>query len=482
MNTPSDALSAHLPNGGEPGPVITRRSWLRLVAWSAAGVVLAGVACSAYALVYPERMPPAIGEIVENITGANPAPVHLMRPPSEPLSAVALLGRQIFFDKSLSASGTQSCASCHSPQHSYGPDNAFPVQMGGAHLDQAGYRPPPSLAYLYRQAPFSIGPDQGDTDVAVSLTQQAAAATGVQRAQKNASVAPTAPAMVPQGGVFWDGRADTLQDQALGPLTNPVEMANATPEDVAHKLLQTKYVDQFKQMFGPSITNNTSLLVSEAMFAVARYQIEDQSFHAFSSKYDYWLEGKTRLTHAELHGLQLFNDKDKANCAGCHLSAPSADGLPPVFTDTQYEALGVPRNTAIPVNKNPKFYDMGVCGPFRGDLTNLTQYCGMFLTPTLRNSAERTVFFHNGVYHDLKHVMDFYNLRNTSPEKIYPRDASGKVQKYDDLPVKYQANIDNADAPLDRKLGDKPAMSDEDINDIIAFMKTLSDGYKGAGS
>jgi cytochrome c peroxidase len=88
----------------------------------------------------------------------------------------------------------------------------------------------------------------------------------------------------------------------------------------------------------------------------------------------------------------------------------------------------------------------------------------------------------DGVYHDLKQVMDFYNLRNTEPEKIYPRDASGKVQKYNDLPAQYHGNIDVADAPLDRKFGDQPAMSDQDIQDIIAFMKTLGDGYKDAGS
>jgi cytochrome c peroxidase len=483
MNHSSDAtLPSPLPAGGEPGPAIARRSRRKRLAWSAAGIALAFVAYCAYALLYPERMPPAVGAIVEELTGANPHPVHLLRPQNAPLSAVALLGKQIFFDTSLSASGTQSCASCHSPQHSYGPDNAFPVQFGGAHLNQAGYRPPPSLTYLYRQAPFSIGPDQGDTDAPVDMTQLASQAAGMQRAQKTALAAPAAPAMVPQGGLFWDGRADTLQDQALGPLTNPVEMANATPEDVARKLLQTRYVDQFRQLFGPAIVGNPSLLISEAMFAVGRYQIEDRSFHAFSSKYDDWLEGKARLTRAELHGLQLFNDKDKANCAGCHLSQPSKDGLPPLFTDTQYEALGVPRNPAIPANKDPTFFDMGVCGPFRHDLAQQTQYCGMFLTPTLRNAAHRKVFFHNGVYHDLKQVMDFYNLRNTAPEKIYPRDAAGKVRKYDDLPAQYHANVDVGDAPFDRKFGDQPAMNDQDIQDIIAFMKTLSDGYQDGKS
>jgi cytochrome c peroxidase len=106
----------------------------------------------------------------------------------------------------------------------------------------------------------------------------------------------------------------------------------------------------------------------------------------------------------------------------------------------------------------------------------------MFLTPTLRNSAERKTFFHNEVYHDLKQVMDFYNLRNTNPDKIYPVDATGKVEKYNDIPAKYQANVDVADAPFDRKFGDKPAMTEQDIDDIIAFIKTLSDGYKPSGS
>lgn len=423
-------------------------------------------------------MPDAVADFIEDTTGINAHPIQLMRPPVAPLSAVALLGKQIFNDPSLSASGKMSCASCHSAQHAYGPPNDLAVQLGGPDLKSQGYRPPPSLTYLYRQAVFSIGPDLNDTDAAPNLDAMASAAQGVQRAVKTAGAAPAAPAMVPQGGFFLDGRADTLQMQAIGPLTSPVEMANADPHAVATKLLGTKYIDGFKQLFGAGIVNNPSMLVDEAMFAVARYQFEDASFHEFSSKYDAWLEGKARLTSTEMRGLHLFNDPDKANCAGCHLSKPSSDGLPPMFTDTQYEALGVPRNHDLAQNKDPKFFDMGVCGPFRTDMTKQTQYCGMFLTPTLRNVATRHAFFHNGVYHDLKQVMDFYNLRNTSPEKIYPKDASGKVMKYDDLPSQYQANIDVADAPFDRKFGDKPAMTEGEINDIIAFMKTLDDGYK----
>jgi cytochrome c peroxidase len=445
---------------------------------AAALSVLGLLAASVYALVHPERMPNAIGELVEDLTGANPHPVHLVVPAAAPLSAVAMLGKQLFFDPSLSASGKQSCASCHSPQHAYGPPNDLSVQTGGPHMDQAGYRPPPSLTYLYRQAAFSIGPDLADSDAPVSLNDAAAAAQGVQRATKNAGAAPAAPALVPQGGLFWDGRANTLQDQAMGPMLNPVEMANRSLDEVAAKLEHSRYAPTLRQLFGDNLFADHSLAVAEAMFAISRYQFEDASFHAFTSKYDYWLQGKARLTHAELRGLKLFNDPDKANCAACHLSQPTKDGQPPLFTDTQYEALGVPRNRALPVNRNPKFYDLGVCGPFRSDLSTQTQYCAMFLTPTLRNAATRHVFFHNGVYHDLKQVVDFYNLRSTQPEKIYPHDASGHVQLYDDIPAQYRANVDVTDAPFDRKRGAQPALTDQDVQDVIAFLKTLDDGYR----
>jgi cytochrome c peroxidase len=120
---------------------------------------------------------------------------------------------------------------------------------------------------------------------------------------------------------------------------------------------------------------------------------------------------------------------------------------------------------------------MGLCGPFRTDLAKQTQYCGMFLTPTLRNVDRRQVFFHNGVYHTLKQVLDFYNLRAVAPQKIYPRGADGEVALYDDLPAAYHANVDTADAPFDRHVGDAPALSDRDVQDIIAFLHTLDDGY-----
>jgi cytochrome c peroxidase len=470
-------LDSALPNppADSGHPVKRGRPPFRAIA---VGIALAAVGACAWALIYPEHTPAAVGEIVEQLTGANPHPVHLERPPVAPLSAMALLGKQLFFDQNLSASGKLSCASCHSPAHAYGPPNALPVQFGGPSMSLQGDRPPPTLMYLYRQPNFSIGPEQGDADTPANLAQEAAQAASSARAQKSAGTAPAAPAMVPQGGMFWDGRADTLQIQALGPLMNPVEMANASEDDVAKKLENSAYRKSFVQLFGPDIFKNPRLLLSEAMFAVARYQVEDPSFHPYSSKYDYWLEGRARLTQAELRGLKLFNDPAKANCAGCHLSQPSRDGLPPMFTDYEYEALGVPRNAALAVNRRADYYDMGLCGPHRTDLAQQTQYCGMFLTPTLRNAATRHAFFHNGVYRSLDQVLTFYNLRDIEPSKIYPHDGRGHVAQYDDLPTKYHANIDKADAPFDRKPGDAPSMTEADMKDIIAFLETLTDGYQ----
>jgi len=461
------------PNRAKTG---ARRLRIGAVAATVCGLLILGYTAWETAYAAGAATPASTASTSQD--GLNPHPVHLQRPASAPLSAMAQLGKQIFYDASLSASGRMSCASCHSPQHAYGPVNGLAVQPGGMNMQLLGHRPPPSLMYLYRQPNFSIGPDDAESEGAVTVAQAAASAAGVPHAQKTVGATTSAVAMVPQGGLFWDGRVDTLQSQAYGPLLNQVEMANTDVNSVAEKLRHTTYAQGFVQLFGPNVLKTPTLLVSEAMFAVARYQVEETDFHPYTSKYDYWLEGRARLTPTELRGYNLFNNKDKANCAGCHLSQPSPDGQPPMFTDYQYEALGAPRNMQIPANHNPKFFDIGICGPDRHDLKTQKPYCSMFLTPTLRNAATRKVFFHNGVFHTLQAVMDFYNYRDTAPQKVYPLDAHGRPEKYNDIPKQYRANADVTDPPFDRKLGEKPAMSDQDMRDIIAFVQTLTDGYK----
>ena len=413
------------------------------------------------------------------LAGANPHPVNLVRPRTAPLSAMAQLGREVFHDASLSSSGALSCASCHGPDHHYGPPNDGPVMLGGTDLSRQGMRAVPSLTYLERTPNFSIGPEQDDDDNIIPLARKAAIGQQSTRAKKVATgTTISAGNIVPQGGLFWDGRADTLQSQALFPLLDPNEMDGGSIDKVADRLRQAPYAGRFTALFGAGVFSNSQLLIAEALFAVARYQFEDASFHSYTSKYDYWLEGRARLSESELRGLQLFNDPEKANCGGCHLSNPTREGLPPLFTDHQYEALGAPRNAALTQNRDPGFFDLGVCGPQRKDIADQTPYCGMFVTPTLRNAATRKAFFHNGVFHSLQEVMDFYNFRDTNPERVYPRAVDGGVAKYDDLPAKYHANVDVSDPPFDRHPGDAPAMTAQDEADIIAFLNTLTDGYQ----
>jgi cytochrome c peroxidase len=391
---------------------------------------------------------------------------------------MAELGRLIFFDASLSSSGKLACASCHSPQHAYGPPDARPVMLGGPDLSRAGTRAVPSLMYLERQPSFAIGPDNEENEN-VSIAQLVALSRDAVRVQKTApQESRSATNMVPQGGLFWDGRADTLQDQARSPLLDPREMDGGSIDLVAGKLQHAAYAERLTQLFGSAVWSEPRLAVSEALFAVARFQIEDASFHPYSSKFDFWLEGKTRFTESEARGYALFNDPAKANCAGCHADQPTRDGLPPLLTDHQFEALGAPRNAALAPNADPAFFDLGICGPYRRDMTADTQYCGLFMTPTLRNVATRHVFFHNAVFSSLKQVLDFYDFRDTAPQRIYPRGADGVAVKFNDLPPVYQANVDVTDPPFDRKAGEPAAMTDAEEDDIIAFLKTLVDGYR----
>jgi cytochrome c peroxidase len=391
---------------------------------------------------------------------------------------MAQLGRLVFFDTNLSSSGRLACASCHDPKRAYGPPDSAPAMNGGPALSSQGVRAVPALMYLERRPNFSIGPDNEENET-VDLIQLAALGRAAAKVQKTALDTETSTAnLVPQGGLFWDGRADTLQQQALFPLLSPLEMDGRNVEAVAAKLRGAAYADRFVELFGAAIFDTAQLAVAEALFAVGRYEVEDPSFHPYTSKFDFWLEGRARFSAAELRGYRLFNDPAKANCGGCHLDQPGADGLPPLLTDHQFEALGVPRNAALLANRDPAYYDLGICGPYRSDMAGETQYCGLFATPTLRNTATRQVFFHNGAYRTLEEVLDFYDFRDTEPQKIYPRGGDSTIGRFDDIPPQYRANIDVTDPPFDRKPGDRPAMSPEEEEDIIAFLKTLTDGYQ----
>lgn len=358
------------------------------------------------------------------------------------LSAVAALGEKIFSDQSLSASGGQSCASCHDQANAHAQTNDLSVQLGGPSLNLPGFRAVPSLRYL------NLNP-------AFSFDQEGA----------------------PTGGLDRDGRAQTLAEQAQRPFLAPHEMANASKADVIDRLKRAAYADEFRKAFGAAIFDSVDDAFERVTFALQQYQKEDSEFHPFNSKYDFFLAGRVQLTAAELRGLALFNNPAKGNCAACHTSARGADGSAPLFTDFTFDNLGVPRNTAIPATADASYFDLGLCGPDRTDLAARTDLCGAFKVPTLRNVATRKVFFHNGRFKSLREALGFYVRRDTNPEEWYPV-VNGVVQKFNDLPEAYRANVNTSEAPYNRLPGMAPALSAGEIDDVIQFLGTLTDGYQ----
>jgi cytochrome c peroxidase len=387
-----------------------------------------------------------------------PALLRAAEPPRKPLfvpheipqSLAAQVGKKMFFDKRLSASGKMACATCHDPDHAYGPPNDLAVQPGGPKLADSGTRAVPSLRYQEFTPPYADVLDNPD---------------GI-----------SAPG--PGGGYTMDGRAPTLADQARIPLLAPNEMANRSPAGVVEKIRGSAYAPLFKRAFGERILGDTKQAFRKALEALQAFQMEDPSFHPYNSKYDLYAGNKIggTLTDAEKRGFKVYNDPQKGNCFACHYNGAGLNGSVRMFTDYTYSAIGVPRNRDIPANENPKYYDLGVCGRPDHPPPESRQYCGMFKTPTLRNVATRKVFFHNGQIKSLHDAIRFYNTRDTDPELWYPV-VGGVVQKFDDLPPEYRNNID-AQKPLDgRATGARPAMSEQDVSDLEVFLNTLTDDY-----
>ena len=354
--------------------------------------------------------------------------------------SAADIGKLIFHDVSLSASGKQSCASCHSPQHAHAQANALAVQFGGPLLNQPGTRAVPSIRYLADTPP--LGFDEEGT---------------------------------PYGGFNHDGSVDTFAAQAERPLRAANEMANLTREAVVEKLRKASYAAQFRQVFGESSLDQVDTAFATLGLALERYQRDSAEFQPFSAKYDAYLAGKAQLTAAEMRGLQLFNDEKKGNCAACHPSAKREDGRPPLFTDFTYDGLGLPRNAAIPANADASYTDLGLCKSGRSGRASQDSACGKFKVPTLRNVATRQVFFHNGHIKNLRDAVAFYVSRDTQPEQWYPRKVGKEIAKFNDLPAKYHPNVNVEEVPYGGKRGGKPYLTDEEIDDVVVFLRTLTD-------
>ena len=342
---------------------------------------------------------------------------------SQILSKKQLLGKKMFFDKNLSTPVGQSCADCHSPEVGFGqPNSDYPVSQG-VYKDRFGNRNDLPAAYASFSPEFYYEPNEG----------------------------------LYIGGQFWDGRAADLTEQAKGPFLNPLEMANPDEKSVVEKVKKSEYAGLFRNVFGVSAFDDPNEAYNMIAEAIASYE-KSSELNQFSSKYDLYLAGKVSLTEQEMRGLELFENEDKGNCAACHPSQPGEDGTPPLFTDFTYDNLGVPKNPENPFYYLPKdlnpdgafFVDFGL-----GGVLNKPSEYGKFKVPSLRNIAKTAPYLHNGIFKNLRQVVVFYNTRDVGP---WPH-------------PEVHLNVNH------EELGNL-GLSEQEIDDIVVFMLTLTDGYK----
>ena len=353
-------------------------------------------------------------------------PIH-----TQPLSAQARLGHEIFHDKSLSVSGQQSCASCHLKE--FGHASARGLEIGGPQMQFKGDRNTPSLRYLWRN-------------------------TGLHFDEEGKA----------SGGFFWDGRADSLNAQAAEPFLNPAEMANADKSSVVAKLSRAAYAVEFERVFGTGIWQQPDKAFDAMTQALASYQTEDADFHPFDSVFDRVSQGQASFNTAQARGWELFKDPEKGNCAACHTAEADKDGTPALFTDNSYDNLGVPVSSKM---LKHQALDKGVCThPLVRARPDAQSLCGAFKVPSLRNVAVRRAFFHSASMTDLREVIAFYATRDTDPKRWY-----GTTKPLGGVPKALRANVNRDEVPYGQKPGEQARLSEQDIDDLLAFLHTLTD-------
>ncbi len=423
-------------------------SWRHLV--KGAALFLALGACSKHAPA-PEAKPtiaeafasgkvprlPRSPTIPARRTNVLPVPPRDL-PPDNPV--LVALGKRIFFDERLSDPPGTSCASCHDPARAFSGSHGSSVGVPlGSRSTHFARRSTPSVLYMRYVPQFHYFEDD------------------------------EAPQPEPRGGFFWDGRADSLVLLVKQPLFNPDEMNAGTPQLVATKIAQGPYAKEFRAASG--VASDSEAVMHGLGVALEAYLKSDEMTPA-SSKYDANVRGQATLTEQERHGLELFKDRRHGACSGCHrLQETSTNPAESMFTDYGYDAVALPRNRDLPVNRGADAFDLGLCERKDSPLpSNDEKWCSNFRTPSLRNVAVRESFGHNGVYKKLRDVVAFYAFRAVAPGRVYP-----EGQKFDDVPLKYRANV-NIYAPIyNQKEGGTPPLSDDDIDAIVAFLGTLTD-------
>jgi len=359
-----------------------------------------------------------------------PASAHFANADQAQNTRVAL-GQRLFFDTRLSFNGTQSCATCHDPQAGFVDprqieDGAISL---GADGSSKGDRSAPTISYARHIPSFQ---NKGNGLYA--------------------------------GGQFWDGREPDLEAQAAGPILNPIEMAMPSKSAVVARIQEdSSYRQAFQKVFGESIFDDTETAYKAIAQSIAAFE-RTSFFSPFDSKYDRYLSGAYQPTEQEELGMTLFFSDQFSNCNKCHQlkERPSAAGE--TFSNYEYHNIGVPINEKVRTSNasDPGYRDEGL---FANPHVNDSRQAGKFKVPSLRNVAITAPYMHNGVFQELRTVVAFYNHYNSKSESRQINPETG--QHWSPPEIDQNLSLD--------LLNHGPALDDERIDALVAFMRMLTD-------
>ena len=337
------------------------------------------------------------------------------------------LGKALYFDKNLSKNRTQSCATCHNPEAGFVDDRDNGVQSQASLGDDGhslGDRQAPSAAYAMFSPQFHYD-------------------------KKEKSY---------KGGQFWDGRESTLAGQAGGPPTNPVEMGLPSKEFALQRLQENPYyVQSFEKLFGKEIFTDVEKAYFSMTKVIEAFE-QTNEFSPFDSKYDRHLKGEYDLTPLEDLGKSLFFSQANNSCANCHL-LKKEDAKGETFTNYEYHNIGTPINHELRAKNGVTEIDKGLLNnPKVHDKKEL----GKYKVPTLRNVAVTAPYMHNGVFKELRTVVEFYDKYNNKTRTINPETN----QPWDKPEVKETINLDDLKAKK---------QNDRKVDALVAFMRLLTD-------
>jgi len=347
----------------------------------------------------------------------------------------AALGEALFSDVNLSLNRSQSCATCHDPEHAFidprdnGVGGAVSLGDDGVSL---GDRNAPTAAYAMLVPGFHINSDEE-----------------------------------PVGGQFHDGREDDLAGQAGGPPTNAIEMGMPDKAATVERLIEnSNYVAAFQQLFGDDIFNDIEQAYASMAESIAAFEMTD-AFAPFDSKYDrsrssYDGDDPYTMTDQESLGETLFFSEQFTNCQLCHQLKSLPGRKEELFSNHGYFNIAIPVNDAVRTmnGKGASHIDHGL---LENPQVSNPAHDGKFKVPSLRNIAVTGPYMHNGVFADLRTVVLFYDKFNNPARTLNPE--TGLAWADPEVPATV-ATID---------LEEGSALSDDEVDAVAAFLNTLTD-------